>query len=235
MQYFPDNTLSHYFTRLAYPLKLTGEWEVGLVEIQYPHEWYNVRGKECWIRVKNKNDNQYIHLILKDGYYCSSQRLIDNLSGLISSVCQKEEVQFYFDEISQRCSLLVGDNFEINMSKALCDLLGQNEQLYSPGLYFGHRVVDISKGFHSLYVYCNVLEPRMVGDSLVPLLRIVPIQGVHGDVVFRAYENVHYVPIQQKSFESIEIDIRDDIGKSVPFESGKLVTTLHFRKRRRFF
>ena len=38
-------------------------------------------------------------------------------------------------------------------------------------------VVDMSQGFESLNVYTNVVEPRVVGGSLVPLLRIVPLSG----------------------------------------------------------
>ena len=42
MNVFPNNTLSSYITRLPRPIELPGRWEVGLVEIQYPHTWFNV-------------------------------------------------------------------------------------------------------------------------------------------------------------------------------------------------
>ena len=85
----------------------------------------------------------------------------------------------------------------------------------------------------SLYVYCDVVEPRMVGDSQVPLLRIVPAEGDHGQLVTRIYENVHYVRLQRKSFQTIEINIRDRTGNIVPFEQGTLNVTLHFCQRKR--
>ena len=31
-----------------------------------------------------------------------------------------------------------------------------------------------------LYVYYDVIEPQVVGDTLTPLLRIVPMEGKHG-------------------------------------------------------
>ena len=43
MKYFPNNTLTEYTTHLAKEIKLQGEWEVGLAEIQYTHEWENIR------------------------------------------------------------------------------------------------------------------------------------------------------------------------------------------------
>ena len=86
---------------------------------------------------------------------------------------------------------------------------------------------------HSMYVYCDLLEPRVVGDKMTQLLRVVPAEGRNGDMVTRIYENVHYVPLQRKSFEVVEIDIRDSVGEKVPFERGTLNVTLHFRRRRR--
>jgi hypothetical protein len=35
MDYFPDNTLTHFTTRLPQMMDLDGSWEIGLAEIQY--------------------------------------------------------------------------------------------------------------------------------------------------------------------------------------------------------
>ena len=55
----------------------------------------------------------------------------------------------------------------------------------------------------SLFVYCDVLEHRVVGDSQVPLLRIVPVEARNGELFTRIYENVHYVQVQRKNFQTI--------------------------------
>ena len=71
-----------------------------------------------------------------------------------------------------------------------------------------------------------------MGDKTTQLLRVVPVKGASGDMVTKIYENVHYVPLQLKSFEDVEINIRDDSGNYVPFERGALNVTLHFRRKR---
>ena len=91
-------------------------------------------------------------------------------------------------------------------------------------------VIDLAQGFYALYVYTSIVEPRVVGDSVVPLLRIVPIEGKHGDLVSKSFDNVQYVSVLHKEFTTIEVDIRDDTGRSVPFERGR--TTFHFRRRK---
>ena len=92
-------------------------------------------------------------------------------------------------------------------------------------------VVDISGAMNSIYVYCDLVQPQIVGDTNAKLLRTVPIEGKMGDVVTRTYNNIQYVPVQTKSFEDIEILLRDDIGNVLPFERGKVLAMLHFRQK----
>ena len=90
-------------------------------------------------------------------------------------------------------------------------------------------VIDMAQAFYSLYVYTNVVDSRVVGDSVAPLLRTVPLEGKHGDVVSKSFDNVH------KEFTTIGIDIRDDTGRRVPFERYTVTVTLNFRRRKPSF
>ena len=96
----------------------------------------------------------------------------------------------------------------------------------------GTNVCDLQRGFYSLFVYCDVVEHVVVGDVKAPLLRTVNITGKEGLTVNRIFQTVQYVPVQRKQFNTIEIDIRDDTGRPVPFQRGKVIVTLHFRRKR---
>ena len=67
--------------------------------------------------------------------------------------------------------------------------------------------MDLNQGLESLYVYSSLVEPRIVGNSVVPLVRIVPVTGKHGQVVSTHFVNVHYLPFLGKEFGTVEIDI----------------------------
>ena len=41
LELYPENAANNYTTKLCYPLNLQGNWEVALVDIQYPLEWTN--------------------------------------------------------------------------------------------------------------------------------------------------------------------------------------------------
>ena len=94
----------------------------------------------------------------------------------------------------------------------------------------GTGAADLSGGIHSLYVYTDVVENLPVGDTQAPLLRIVDATGNTGENVHRIFNPARYVAVNKRRFDSIEIDIRSDTGESIPFESGRLSTTLHFRR-----
>ena len=82
------------------------------------------------------------------------------------------------------------------------------------------------------YVYCPLVEPRTLGDAQVPVLRIVPVAGRDGEMMTRAFDHIQYCPLVLSRFQTVEIYIRDDTGVKIPFERGRVVMTLHCRKRK---
>jgi hypothetical protein len=106
--------------------------------------------------------------------------------------------------------------------------------IFPTGEYVLDWVADVKKGLNSLYVYCPLVEPRMVGDAHVPLLGIVPAEGRDGEMITRVLDPIQYCLLLQRRFQTMEIDIRDDAGSIVPFERGRVVVTIHCRKRKEF-
>ena len=91
--------------------------------------------------------------------------------------------------------------------------------------------MDLEYGFHDLFVYCDLSQSQYVRDVLVPLLRIVPVEGEVGQRVdSKSFVRPQYVPVSRKQFETIEVNIKRDTGESVPFEFGRVLLTLHFRQ-----
>jgi len=48
MDYYPENTVARYTTRLASPIELEGDWEVGLAKMSIPCVVYNVVADQCY-------------------------------------------------------------------------------------------------------------------------------------------------------------------------------------------
>ena len=242
MNYYKANTLANFTTRLPNTIDLTGDWEVGLVEIQYPHNWYNVPAEESCrtFRVRcqsadNENGPQAAYdFMIPAGYYHRVQTMLNQIEEKANHVLKSTNstINLNYDKISRKvsmerslCRLTLPPHIRKMLGMTMVSSFANNQSK-------ADSVVDMDP-VDSLYVYCDVVEPRVVGDKQVPLLRIVPVEGDHGQLMTRIYENVHYVRLQQKSFQTIEIDIRDRTGNMVPFEQGTLNVTLHFRQRKR--
>jgi len=99
---------------------------------------------------------------------------------------------------------------------------------------YGSQMPELYSTIHSLFVYCDVVKPSFVGDSLTQLIRCVeiPSSAKYGEQVVITYPNTHYYTVNSRDIESIEIDITDDIGKRIPFLFGRTICTLHFRKKK---
>ncbi|CAB4018764.1 uncharacterized transposon-derived, partial [Paramuricea clavata] len=76
-------------------------------------------------------------------------------------------------------------------------------------------------GFMAIYVYCDIVQPQIVGNTSAKLLKSIPVKGKLGDVITKTSTNIQYVSVQTKLFEDVEIVLWNDTGNPVPSERGK--------------
>ena len=99
MKMYPDNTLAHYITDLPQRIDLTGEWECGLAEIQYPHTWYNVTEEDVWFFLGEKNPTGLTPSTkLASGYYKGPVTLMNRINeGLDSMSTDKTRAKLTYN------------------------------------------------------------------------------------------------------------------------------------------
>ena len=88
---------------------------------------------------------------------------------------------------------------------------------------------DILGGIYNLFIYCDIVQPNLVGSTKVPLLRIVPVE--QGEIITKSYNHIFYHPLSREIIQSIEVNIKTDTNKTLPFNTGKSIVTLHFRRQ----
>lgn len=258
-QYFPNNTLTDYTTKLSSTIELTNEWEVGLAEIMFPRSWYTIPKNGLYLEVDysmcsirpNIEDNIYftsqiVRLYINAGYYNSMDDLTQELnhSAHRTYSVSPDYVDgriapptFYFKPASRRMFVTLTPGMSVKFPPTLQSILGLSHK-QNPMCNPGKEVTtirsdlscDLEAGIHALYIYCDLLQFTHVGDIKAPLLRVVDSGGESGEVITRYYERPRYVPLQKKNFDTIQIIIRDDLGEKIQFESGKVLLTLHFRR-----
>lgn len=167
------------------------------------------------------------------GYYKTPSLLTENINKFTTPY----GMTFSHDEHTNRIHFTysktpekkVEGGYYIELDANLRSILGftQEGKLTSPA----QLGPNLHRGIYSLFVYCDICREVRVGNALVPLLRTVNYNKAnYGDTIIASYDNPLYVPVSRRYIDSIGVIIADDTGEAVPFEEGKTVLTLHFRK-----
>jgi hypothetical protein len=84
-------------------------------------------------------------------------------------------------------------------------------------------------GNSNVLVYCVVISPQFVGSDMVRCLRTFIFSSTNCENVF---DNIYYVPVEQRKFHEVRIEFVLTNGKRVPFKYSKVLTNvvLHFCK-----
>jgi len=155
------------------------------------------------------------------------------------------ERQYYpklvYNEVKKKVTFVIGGKMTLTFSQNLADVLGlhkpeiRNDTRDQKVLIKADYFANINVGRNIIFVYCDILEHVPVGDVMSPLLRIVDVEMIGSkqdkDVVLRrTFDRPLYVPLRICDFDTIEINLRDEYGRPIPFGLGRSFVTLHFRQ-----
>ena len=283
---YPDNKASEYKTRLVRPIYLNHQYEVALVQIQFPHTWDTLHEKQkdnviAYEVLERTPDGGYGEkqysgeITIPNGYYSTivddegrkSKALLNCLQRAFDRKERHRGVEdtnivFDYDSHTNKVVITVKKDYTLYLSNAIAQALGF--KIYHPNAlpteewthrgfpnpfgesqcfpykevqpgsteitYTATNAPDVDRGFYSLYVYCSLCSPQFVGDSYVPLLRIVPNAGER-NMITMDIDNPHYVPVNVRSFDTVEMNIKNDVSENVSFQTGKVICKLHFRTK----
>ena len=82
----------------------------------------------------------------------------------------------------------------------------------------GFTLVLSKPGNQYFYFYTDIIKSQYHGDVVVPVSHTVTVKGKHGSYVSKNFRRPHYVPLNNKIFDTISINIRDKAGDLVAFE-----------------
>ena len=248
MQYNPTNTASRFTTKLNEMVELDGNWEVGLVEISMPKAVENVNSDDYYYvayLTANNHPETVERVVLPQGNYSKVKDVLYALQHEQRKVFHLRTVNdipivIRYGSQSKRVSvkILAKPNtviFGVQFSAALAEMLGFNQY----AIYDGHQEhraynpVDMHLNYNLMYVYCDLLEQILVGDTKATLLRIVNRSSsdhVLDGIGHTTFDPITYVPLQKKFFDTVEIQLMTDLGQPMPFVDGKSIVMLEFRR-----
>ena len=232
---FTENNPSEYTIRLPRWIQLNGEWEIGLHSITYT-PWNIARhlGEPISFTYPDKGNSVNGKCGRMKKYHTTVYEYVTSINKALEEAhVTDNEIRFKF-ELNGKVTITLSPGYKVCLRRDQAIVLGfmtfddsaevKEISKSETGSYVAnlHRETNI-------YVYCDIVQPQIVGDKTVPLLGIVPYQKTEAYETLYAVENIHYIPVQTKSFQKVKILLRSSTNEFIPFEHGRATITLHLK------
>ena len=128
---FPHNTLTEYRLSLQQTLNLTGEREVALTEIHYPHSWNNIQQFRFYVG-NEKLHGVWDSLEMLPGHYSSVEDVLQKMKELVDNENRyTDDVRFSYDNLSRKVTVYLKNNAEVSLNDMAYMLGFTPEQIIS--------------------------------------------------------------------------------------------------------
>ena len=255
MDLYPGNKVSQWKTKLSEFVELQDKWEVGLLEVSFPGKVHNIYGNCFYFTVGGLNP--VIVGMLAAGTYDSIHSVIGKIqrayivAAEASGYPSDAVVLIWYANRYRRVKILfikyANAGIWLYLSDDLATMLSfEPKQHYwyrSANNYkaiYAKRPVLLTTGTTSVFVYCDLLEHVMIRNVKALLLHTVnrktAISRVDDKVEHTAFNLAQYVPLQKKSFDTIDILLATDYGEPhygepLPFVPGKALVVSSLDER----
>ena len=172
---FPDNKTTSYRVKLPQTIDLEGNCEVGLYSISYPNTWYTLqKGFDTHVYYADQT-GLFLGATVGYGYYTSMEDLVKAVNAaLLATGDVNDNIKLTYSALTRKVTVQIKNSFQFALFKPLSILLGfggtepimkkTTESPYAADL----TVVSI------IYVYCDIVEPQIAGDTSDQLLKSIP-------------------------------------------------------------
>ena len=143
-----------------------------------------------------------------------------------------EALELYYEGSEQECifSETISKDLEnvLGMKTLIdCSEIGKTNKQAKNSLLsktIGHFPIDLTGGCNTIFVYCNLVQNEVLGDSRTALLRAIPLTerpatGNQQQQNYRTFGNLQWRRVVKSSIESISVSLRNETGQLVPFLS----------------
>ena len=232
---FPNRNINHKDSNISYLYKpFKSVFRLNTKNGKIPRTEIIVYLKDMMPLKKKMVHKKICDISLPSRYYKNEKQLLPVLNDHSNEENVKLDYSFSYDEGNQRFLLKVGKGFTIQFSNELQTILGFDKNTFSEGKYTAGKKPIINRNIHHFYVCTNIIQPIYVGGQQVRLLRYVPLPNVeYGETVYKEFLSPIYHPLSVSQLQKIDIALFDDTGEKIPFEEGRTVVTLHFRRKRK--
>ena len=90
----------------------------------------------------------------------------------------------------------------------------------------------------SIYLYSDIIRDQIVGNTLCPLLGVLPVQTSENTLQsYWAFNPPYYMPIRYNRLNTMTIKLCSETGEAIPFlkeNAGHVIVRMNFRRKRHY-
>ena len=203
-------------------------WRLAMTDIILPHNFYNVHADEMVITLTKANGRQQ-QVQVPPGAY-TPETLLKKINEL--QEIKQVNLLFSMRQKDKHVAILNRgkETFGIEASLPLGNVLGWTKGMptnnMTPGatLTCEDTVIDLTRGFKILYVYCpKLVEETIVGHTSASLLnKFVPDYSQSTEYI--QFDNPLYIKLRQgvRTIPGITVEIADSLGRNLIFPGNSL-------------
>ena len=195
----------------------------------------------------NENGDCYkFKLKIPTGNYTSPKYLVEEMQASIDKFEKgilkhlNAYVSITYDALNQRLKVSARNERQVRIvfPNQFAHILGLDQTMIGKPIGNEENMFKFNVNFHhnfrSLYVYSDIASFPFIGDTVAPLLRIVPFShNSKTGYVYKEFKTLHYVSVSTSVVDQVHITIKTENGSVVPFVTGKTILKLHFRRMKK--
>ena len=200
---FPGNTLTQFTTRLKNPLRLDGNYEVALAQILFPKNWTY---RNAGVMEVNSPRGKKFQIKIQFYVYESLSQLFQRINNQIASTGSQVELEYNYE--INKVFMVIAPELTVKFHDQINEIFGFTRTDFRGGVglkcFFDKLVQTKINYINALYIYSDICQYQIVGDTEAPLLQVVSAIESNTDFyIEKIFDSPHYVPLARHNLENI--------------------------------
>ncbi|GFQ70446.1 uncharacterized protein F54H12.2, partial [Trichonephila clavata] len=113
---------------------------------------------------------------------------------------------------NNKVKIHIPDTSTVNLQDGLRDLLGFKKSTLHGGTHISDYPLELDGGITEIYVYSDIIESHFLGDTIAPLLRIIPVMSTKRRPNSAKLPKTAVFSSTQNYIDCIEIELKSNSG-----------------------
>ena len=226
---YPDNSFANFRLRLPRTLHLDENWRVGLADVTYTNARYTFE-REQTVQIESTDKILRTDVRIAPAVFHSIEELLDVINAAIETAVEIDKSPRFtlqdgrivhetgsYTAFGTSVDVVIGE-----MSATLRAILGTETW----------GIPQLNARVPIIFVYCSIVQQRVVGDIEAKLLRTLNTGGQSEFTATKShvFRRIYYCPLDVYNINEIEIQLLDDTGRPPIFKNGTFRLTLQFKR-----